>query len=289
MHEVEGRRHRVTGRDSSRPGVADRECPRSAIRCLPFVVAILLAACGSQPPVVTPRPATVRVAASGSTAVLMEELGAAYAEARPWVTVQVEVFDDAVARERLLAGAVDLAALSWLGDDAASLWSVPFATDGVAIVVHPGVPLEELGLAELREIFRGRVGAWVDGTPVQVISREQGAGVRAVFEATVMDGYAVTLTALVVPDDDGVLEAAATIPGAIGYVSLASLEGRGRVLPVGGVLPVSGALPDYPLAYPVFLVAPTEPVDEARTFVQWVLGPEGQDRVARRFGPPDDR
>jgi len=249
---------------------------------LSFVV--FLAACASQPLVVTDEPETLRVVAPDSFVPLMEELAVAYREERPWVTVQVGMSNDAVARERLWAGAADLAVLSWLGDDQGRLWSVPFATDAVAVVVHPDVPSDGLDVPRLRELFRGRYDVWEDGTPVQVVSREDGAGLRSVFEAMVMDGHDVTLTALVAADDEGVLEAVAATPGGIGYVPLARLGDGVRAVSIAGVWPMLASLGDYPLTYFVYFGASSEPSGEARIFVQWVLEAQGQALVARHLG-----
>lgn len=255
------------------------------VHCL-LLVALLLSACSSPPTaVVTPAPTTLRLVAADACGPLMEELAVAYQAGHPWATVEVEVFNSTVAQERLEAGTADVAALSWLGDGA-GLWAVPFATDAVAVIVHPSVAVEGLDLETLREILNGRIGEWDDGVPVQVVSREAGAGVRAVVEAAVMDGYDVTLISLVVPDSAGMLAAVASTPGAIGYVSQARLDGDVRVVPVDGVLPVQALGDGTPLVYPLFLVTPGEPTGEVRTFIQWVLGQDGQEWVTRRFGSP---
>jgi phosphate transport system substrate-binding protein len=254
--------------------------------CRLLFIALLLSACTSPAPVVTTsEPTTLRLVATDACGPLMEELAVAYQAAHPWAVVEVEVFDDAVAEERLRTGAADLAALVWPGREA-DLWLLPFASDAIAVIVHPAVPVEGLDRQTLREIFRGRIGEWADGTPVQVVSREAGSGVRALFEAEVMDGYDVTLTALVVADDAGVLAAVASTPGAIGYVPLSRLDGDVRVVAVDGVLPAAARRADAPLAYVLFLVTPGEPQGEARAFMQWVLGPEGQELVTRRLGSP---
>ncbi|HIE39591.1 MAG TPA: hypothetical protein EYP77_11095, partial [Anaerolineae bacterium] len=249
-----------------------------------LLIIVLLTAC--QPLTVTREPVTLHVVASDACGPLMEELARAYQTERPWVTVRVEVFDTAAALDRLRAGGADLAAISWAGEDARSLWTAPFATDTIAVIVHPAVPAEEIGLAELREVFRGRTGEWSDGTPVQVVSREAGSGVRAIFETVVMGGYDVTLTALVVPDTAGVLEAVAITPGSIGYVPQGRLGDGVRVLPIEGRQPRPTAPEGYPLAHPLLLAVPAEPVGEVRAFIQWILGPQGQQRVARRLGQP---
>ncbi len=285
------------------PPSAIRHSP-SAIRHLSFIIRhlsfiichlsfiichlsfIILCACAPQPLTVTREPVTLRVVASDSCGVLLEELADAYEEACPWVTVRVEVFNAAVAEARLRAGAADLVALPWRGESPTLPWSVPFATDATVVVVHPAAPIQELSLAQLQEIIRGRVGEWENGTAIQVVSREEGAGTRAAFEAVVMGNYDVTLTAVVMPGNEQVLEYVATTPGAIGYVSLGTPTGNARVLPVGGVFPTPATVSSYPLAYPLLLATPSEPTGEAREFIQWVLGPEGQQRVTRRFAPP---
>jgi len=233
---------------------------------------------------VTPQPVLLRIVAADAYGPLVETVVSAYHEARPWVQVETEVFNRAVGEERLRAGAAELGIFA--GPEPEGLWSVPFAADGVAVIAHPTVPVENLTLAELREVFRGRIGDWPDGTPIQVVSREEGSGTRALFEETVMEGSEVTLTALVVVDSRWMLETVSSTPGAIGYVAYGRLEGSVRLLSVEGVLPTPSTLHNYPLRYSVLLTAPTEPTGEARAFAQWLLSPEGQAEVLRRLAPP---
>lgn len=258
-------------------------------RLLPFYCALfivsLLAACGSQPLVVTPQPARLDIVTSDICGPLMEQLAEAYEQQRPWVTIHVETFNAAVAEAQLRQGAADLAAIPAPGEQAVSLWSVPFATDTLAIVVHPAVPIENIDRAQLQDIFRGSIGEFEGGTTVQVVSREEGAGTRSIFERLVMEGYNVTLAAIVMPGDEQVVTYVTHTPGAIGYVSLGYGKGNARLLSVEGQAPSADDPSSYPLRYPLFLVTPSEPEGEVREFIQWILGPEGQRRVASRFTP----
>lgn len=247
-----------------------------------LAAALLMVSCTAQPLTVTPVPTTVRIVTSDTCAPLVERLVRAYAEEAPWVTFQVEVFNRATAESRLREGAADLAVLP--GAEPADLWSFPLGTDGLAIVVHPDVPVGDLSLAQLREILRGRVGEWPDGTPIQVVTREEGSAARAILDEVVMGGGDVTPTAILVPDARWMLKTVAETTGAIGYLSQARADERVRVLTVEGVSPAQ--LPSYPLRYPLLLVARSEPTGEARAFAQWVVGPEGQRWVLERFGPP---
>ncbi|HID89151.1 MAG TPA: hypothetical protein EYP52_05495 [Anaerolineae bacterium] len=245
-----------------------------------------LIGCASQPITVTPRPVIIHVVASDTYGPLAGRVASAYHETRPWVRVEVETFNRAVAEERLQAGGAEIGLLA--GRDLEGFWSVPFATDGIAVIVHPTVPMEGLALAELREIFRGRIGEWPDGSVIQVVSREDGSGMRALFEEMVMKGSDVTPTALVAADSRWMLETVSSTPGAIGYVAYSRLEGGVRPLPVDGVLPAPSTLPGYPLRYTALVVAPAEPVGEVRAFAQWLLGPEGQTEVLGQLAPPPE-
>jgi len=240
---------------------------------------LLLTACISQPLTVTREPVTLRLVAADSCAPLAGELAAAYEETHPWVTIQVEVFNSSVVEEMLRAGGADLALLSWLQEtaDDRPLWSHLFARDGIAVITYPAMPLTETGLAHLQEIYRGRVQEW-GGVVLTVVSREEGSGIRAVFESVVLGDYDVTPTAVVMPSSKAVVEYVAQTPGALGYVSTAWVDDRVRVLPVEGVLPTPTAVSDgsYPLSFPLYLAATAEPAGEAREFAQWLLEPDGQ-------------
>ncbi len=252
-----------------------------------LVLILLLTACAPpSPPPATFEQTTLRIVAADSCGPLMEELASAYQETHPWVTVTVQVYDAAVAEARWLAGAADLAALPGGRPDLSLPWSVPFARDTIVVIVHPDVPVEALTMYDLRELYRGRAGEWADGTPVQLVSREDGSGQRDVFEGVVMGSYDVSLTALVVPDSDSMVETVRAVPGGIGYVSLGRLEDGVYPVPIDGVPPTLDAVGRNPLTYPLFLTAAGEPTGELRSFAQWLLSPQGQQLVTRRYAPP---
>lgn len=245
---------------------------------------LLLAACAPQPLTVTREPVTLRLVAADSCGPLAEELAASYEEAHPWVTVRVEVFNSSVSEQTLRAGGADLALLSWLWETTGEepLWSQPFASDGVAVIIHPATPFAETGLAHLQGIFRGQVQEW-GGMVLTVVSREEGSGTRAAFDSLVLGNYDVTPTGVVMPSSEAVVEYTARTIGAVGYVSTLRVGEGVRVLPVEGVLPAPATIADgsYPLSRSLYLVATAEPASEAREFAQWVLGPEGQTIVGQ--------
>jgi phosphate transport system substrate-binding protein len=206
------------------------------------------------------------------------------------VSVAVEEGSSRLGLMRLKEGETTLGANSWLPvEDAAAVWSAPVAVDGIAVVVHTDNPVAALTLAQLREVFSGRLWDWAElggAGEVQVVSREDGSGTRAAFEARVMEGQPVTPTALVMPGSQAVADYVAAHPDAIGYVSIGYLSEPIKALAVEGVLPTPKTVADgtYHLARPLFLVAPEEPSGAARSFVDFVLGAEGQRIVGQHYG-----
>ncbi len=259
-------------------------------------IGMLVIGCGG--PVDTPSPVLIRVSGSTSMQPLLADLAATYQETHPLVTVEVSGEGSALGLELALAGSVDLGATSLhpsqvptgtLGGDPTILWVAPIALDGIAVIVHPRNPVQELTLLQLRDIFSGRRWHWDEmgsrGGVIQVVSREDGSGVRAIFESRVMGEEPVTLTALVVPNSRGMAETVASTPGAIGYLSRARLEEGVHLLSIEGVSPFTPILTAYPLHYPVLLAAPSEPAGEVRAFAQWILAPAGWEQVGRWFAP----
>lgn len=242
---------------------------------------LLVSACAtSQPLTVTREPVTLRLVVADSCGPLAEEISAEYEEARPWVTVEFEVFNNAVSEETLRAGGADLALLSWLQEprdgDRQPLWAQDFARDGIAVIVHPDSPLAETGLAQLADIFSGRLQEW-GGAVLTVVSRESGSGTRAAFESIVLGGEDPTLNAVVMPSSEAVVDYVANTPGAVGYVSTLRQDDRVRALPVEGAMPTREAVikGEYPLPRTLYLAAVDDPTGEAREFAQWLLAHSG--------------
>ena len=247
----------------------------------------LFAACAPQPLAVTREPVILRLVAADSCEPLVEALVTAYEESHPWVTIHSEVYNAALAEQVLREDGADLALLSWLdAEENEGLWTRQFASDGIAVIAHPATPFTEIGLGLLQEIYRGRVQEW-EGTVLAVVSREDGSGTRAAFEASVLQGRDVTLTSVVMVSSKATIEYVASTPGSIGYVSTLRLDDPTaadvQILPIEGIRPTKTSIEDksYPLTRSLQLATVGEPTGEAREFAQWVLGPEGQGMVGR--------
>ncbi len=255
-------------------------------RFLLLVLMPLAAACAAQPVEVTPEPVVLQLVVADSFEPSAARAAEEYETAHPWVTVHYQVFNTELAEQVLREGGADVALLSWLTEPeraGGSLWTERIRRDGVVVIVHPEFAMHEIGLGQLRDIFAGRVQDW-GGDPVIVVSREDGSGTRAAFESVVLHGVSPTLNAVVMPSSEAMVQYVAGTPGAIGYVALAHVDGRVRVLPVDGVLPTRDAIDEgrYPLWRQLFLASNGEPAGEVREFAQWLLSEGSVDLPALR-------
>ncbi len=261
---------------------------------LALVLAVLLAACGE--PVTTPEPVFLQAAGSMTMSPLVAELADAFNDQSPTVNIEVSGLGTQFGLDALRAGEVDLAMASWLPSGPSRLdlgWrATAIARDGIAIIVHPSNPLDGLGLLQLRDLFAGRSYEWlaVGGRAVQgevqTVSREEGSGTRAAFEALVMEDQQVTPLAVVIPSGQAVVEHVAGHPQAIGYVSMGLLSAGVKVLKIEGELPTpqSTGRTSYPLTCELWLVTADPPSEAVQDFLHFVLSPAGQQIAGRRYG-----
>ena len=267
-----------------------------------LLLAILLPACAPAvtliptptPPAPDLTPQVLRVVCPPSLAPTMMALGSAYRQVEPTTQVIVVKRADPLAARALAEGDADLAALTWMPPEyIGETWTTPFARDGLAIVVHPQNGLPGLTMIQLQRLFQGQVEDWamwggLPGTP-EIISREEGAGAYAFFQSHAMRETRVTLTALLAPSTEAVLQAVGEEPLAVGYLSTAGVDGRVRSLAIEGVPPTSETINNglYPLTRDLHIMTMEEPQSAARDFIQWLLSPAGEEIItAQRFQVP---
>jgi phosphate transport system substrate-binding protein len=258
------------------------------LRVLCVLCGLLAAALACQTQAPTPEPrAALALGASTSTTPLLDKLTAAYREEAGGVTFTTEYGNARLTLDSLRAGRFHAALLSWPGGaPPEDVWAQPVALDALALIVHPTSAVHGLSLAEARDLFQGRTSAWADGTPVEVVSREDGATARVLFERAVMGDQRVTLAAVIAPGSREVVDYVAAHPGAIGYVSIGWLNARVRALALDGVVPSpeSARAQRYALVTPVYFMSLAEPQGDARDFYRFVISDPGQALVGQRYG-----
>lgn len=264
-----------------------------------FAVSVL-AGCGQRdaPPAPDPAPelqGTVTIAGSTSVHPLTEALAAAFMTKHPKVTINAMSVGSTAGIKAAIDGTADIGTSSreLKAEEAAQLQRIQVCTDGMAIITHPkNEAVTDLTLEQMRKIYAGEITNWKEvGGPdkaIAVITREEGSGTRGAFEEIVMGKDAkISARAIVQPSSGGVRAAVAGNPDAIGYASMGYLDDSVKVVAVGGVTPTLDSIRDgsYPVSRPFLFVTKEAPAGLVKEFIDFSLGPEGQEIAAEDYIP----
>ncbi len=254
---------------------------------------LLLTACGSG--------AVRTVNLDGSTAMsgVMAVLREAYRQREPEVRINCSGSGSGAGIEGVLAGTVDIGLSSReLTEEERSRGAVGhvIALDGIAVIVHPENPLENLSRETLSGIFTGKIARWSEiggeDRPVAVYGREAGSGTRTAFEAALGAADKCVCRNECCSNGD-VVGGVAGNPNAIGYVSLSAVNGTVKALTVDGVPCALDAVRDgtYPICRPFLLVTGEswQLSEAAGKFLRFSESEEARPYIAMAGAAPPER
>lgn len=165
------------------------------------------------------------------------------------------------------------------------------ALDGLAVYVSADNQVTELTVAQVSDIFLGKIKNWKDvggkDAPITLYSRENSSGTYEFFKEHVLNKQDFDATAQTMPGTAAVLQAVAKDRNGIGYGGAAYGAGAKHLLikkDAGspGVEPTEKTVQsgDYPIARPLFIyVNPALDKDGINAYLKWIVSDEGQNVV----------
>jgi phosphate transport system substrate-binding protein len=164
------------------------------------------------------------------------------------------------------------------------------AIDGLSLVVNGQNTVNQLTKAQIGAIYRGEIKNWKElggaDKKITLYGRQPSSGTYVYLRDEVMKGdYASTM--LQMNGNSQIVEAVKNDLSGIGYVgagyakgaeginvvSVASAEGGEYVSPLDADKVNNG---DYPITRPLFQYTNGAPKGDARAFIEFELGPDGQ-------------
>jgi phosphate transport system substrate-binding protein len=239
-----------------------------------------------------------RIVVDGSTTVgpIAKAFAEYYMEQNPGVDITVSESGSGNGAKSLINGTCDVADMSRFMKEtefkvAAEKGIMPVAhvvaMDGLPILVHPANPVSELTIAQVRDIYMGKITNWreVGGPNVEIvkISRDTNSGTYETFENLVMNKEKIGAGTEYVGSNGAVRQRVQSTPAAIGYAGLGFVDETVKALSVNGVYPdqatvVSGR---YPVARPLFMFTNGYPKlgTHLHAFVTLHLSEQGEEIV----------
>jgi len=166
------------------------------------------------------------------------------------------------------------------------------AYDGIAVIVHKDNPVNKMTIGDLHKIFTGKATNWKEfgGKDLRIVtlSREVSSGTHMYFKEEVIQLSKKDSTeefsaqTLLLTSSQAIVEEIATNEAAIGYLGMGYVSERIKALllakdeqfyppDVENVLKKT-----YPLSRPLYFYTNGEPTGAAKLFVDFALGPKGQ-------------
>lgn len=178
-------------------------------------------------------------------------------------------------------------------EKAQGLTETILALDGIAVIVNPDNPVNDLDLETIGRIYTGEITNWKDigGNDLEIvlIGREAGSGTRDGFESITGTADACRYRQELTSTGD-VITTVAGNPAAIGYASLASVKDTVKALSVGGIVPTEETVKDgsYVVQRPFVLVTKSgaELSAAARKFFDYVTSPEANEIISSAGAVP---
>jgi len=266
----------------------------------PIVLALALAAtlagCAPQS---QHRPVTVK--GSDTMVILGQRWAEAFMAASPGAIVQVTGGGSGTGLAALINGTTDICQASRPIKESeqeqlqarfgARATEITVARDGLAVYVNEGNPIESLTLAQLKDLYQGRVSNWkqVGGPdrPVILYGRENSSGTYAYFKEHVLANGDFASAMQPLPGTAAVVNAVAKDANGVGFGGDAYAKGV-RIVPLRAdadapaILPTAESIDDgrYPLARGLFFYLRRPPEGDEKAFVDYCLGEAGQRLVA---------
>ena len=270
----------------------------SMISFIPVLILVLLvSSCGGGtqvPPTPSESPLIGRLTFAGSTTMqpLVAKLSDVFRQRHPQVIFEVAAGGSVVGIQAVHEGTADIGMSSRAlkAEEAQGIKVYTVGIDALAIVIHPDNPVESITLAQLLDIYMGRITNWKElgGNDLAIIpiQREISSGTRGAFDELALEKQEASAPALLTVITAGDVAANVAIqPAAIGYLGFGNLESDLKVLAIDGTLPSQESIRDgtYPLFRSLSLL--TGPLSQplADKFINFVLSPEGQAYV-EEFG-----
>ncbi|GAW99040.1 phosphate ABC transporter substrate-binding protein [Secundilactobacillus mixtipabuli] len=213
---------------------------------------LLLGGCGSKSSQKSASDSTkaakvTKITAVGSTALqpLVEQAAQDYQASNKNVNLTVQGGGSGTGLSQVQQGAVqvgnsDIFAEQSSGIKADKLVDHKVAVVGMTPVVNPETGVTNLSMAQLRDIFTGKITNWnqVGGKnqKISVINRAQGSGTRATFEGAVLEGKKA-ITSQEQDSNGTVQKLVATTPGAISYLAFSYVNDKVKAVSIDHVKP----------------------------------------------------
>jgi phosphate transport system substrate-binding protein len=246
-----------------------------------------------------PAPKKITVKGSDTMVILAQKWAEVYMKSHPETVIQVTGGGSGTGISALINGSTDIcnssrpmkqSEMDKLKDRYASLGvEIPCAKDGITVFLNETNPVKELSIKQLSNIFSGKTRNWKEvGGPdqdIKLYGRENSSGTYVFFKDQVVKAdYAASCQTL--PGTAAVVNAVSKDKWGIGYGGAAYAAGVKHCAVKKDDKSVAYTATaetvkkgQYPITRYLYLYLRNRPTGDLKTYIDWILSPEGQKLV----------
>lgn len=245
---------------------------------------------------------TITVKGSDTLVILAQRWAEKYMSTHPDLVIQVTGGGSGTGISALINGTTDFANASremkksemnklkerynTLGNE------IKVAKDGITIYTHSTNAVSELSLDQIKAIYLAEITNWKDvggaDAPIIIYGRENSSGTFVYFRDNVLGGKDYSATMQSLPGTAAVVNAVVKDRNGIGYGGAAYAEGI-KIIKVKKDAASTAFAPtietvknnEYPIARYLYMYSRSKPTGAMKEYVDWILGPEGQELVTK--------
>ncbi len=266
---------------------------------------LLLTACGGRATAQADAPVHKTIENSGSDTIVNLALAwaEAYQKVRPDIRVSVSGGGSGTGIAALINKTADIANASRkikaeeqqnAEKNGVLPYEIEIARDAIGVIVNSRNPVQQLSLPQVSDIYSGKITNWKelggDDRPIVLLSRESNSGTHVYFLEEVVrlgsskDKTLFSQDTLLLPSSEGIIAEVRQNPNAIGYDGLGYITSDVKTLAIAPAADGEYVKPSvetvnngkYPIARPLFMYTPGEPAGDVKTYLDWILSPDGQ-------------
>jgi len=233
---------------------------------------------------------TITIAGSTTVLPVAQTIAEIYMDEHVTADIQISGGGSGVGVTAAKGGTADIGMLSRELKDSekegSDLKEFVIAKDGIALIAHPSNTVSDLTLAQIKDIYQGKITNWKElgGADMEIvlIGRDSASGTRSFFTEYVLDEEDAAKTMQEYSSNGAVQLAVAQTPGAIGYVSLEFVDDSVKAFTLSGIAPtVENVINNtYGLNRPLLMITNGEPTGLAKMYLDFILSAEGQEIIA---------
>lgn len=274
-----------------------------------LILTVALAACGGRESSTTTtaggapsrsnKPLTIK--GSDTMVILTQRLAEDYMKSHAGEVVQVNGGGTGTGIAAFINGTTDLAMASRpMKEDekakakerkGADVVEHAVALDGLGVFVHASSPVQQLTIAQIRDIYQGKITNWKDiggpDAPIILYGRESSSGTYDYFREHVLDKGDFAPAVQTLQGTAAIINAIGRDKNGIGYGGIAyAKEARAIAVQAEGaqaVAPSEATVADgtYPLSRKLFFYYAQNAPERVTKFAQWAVTPGAQSLVTK--------